>query len=301
MTTAAPSSPTDLFEQERPRLVGLAYRMLGTLADAEDVAQDTWLRWRRLRPGEVDRPEAWLTTVATRIALDHLRASTRRRETYVGPWLPEPLVSETRAGAGAVGPAEAAELADSLRLGFLAVLDQLKPVERAVFLLADVFAVPYADIARSVGRSEAACRQIASRARLRVRRPSGGPHSAADRRLVEELLVAVGTGDIDGVLARLAPDAVCVSDGGAAVRAARRPVVGAGRVARLLVNLTGRVAGRMTARPVTVNGDAGIVVSIDGRIDLVSAFEVAGGRIVSIHMIRNPDKLARVESPARLV
>ncbi len=152
--------------------------MLGTLADAEDVVQDAWFRWRALRPGEVVRPEAWLTTVTTRIALDHLRAARRRREAYVGPWLPEPLVAEA-------GPAEAAELAESLRLGFLTVLDQLQPVERAVFLLSDVFAFPFADIATTIGRSEAACRQIASRARRRVR-PEGettapGPPLGATR------------------------------------------------------------------------------------------------------------------------
>ena len=162
--TTAPTAATDVFERERPRLVGLAYRMLGTVADAEDVVQDAWFRWQAPCPGEVDRPEAWLTTVTTRIALDHLRSARRRREAYVGPWLPEPLVADA-------GPAEVAELAESLRLGFLTVLDQLKPVERAVFLLADVFAVPFAEIADTVGKSEAACRQIASRARRRRARP----------------------------------------------------------------------------------------------------------------------------------
>ena len=165
--TEAPSRDTDrsgaaLFERERPRLVGLAYRMLGTVADAEDVVQDAWFRWQAVPPGGVDRPAAWLTTVTARIALDHLRTARRRRESYVGPWLPEPLVAEA-------GPAEVAEVAESLRFGFLTVLDELGPVERAVFLLADVFAVPFAEIAVTVGRSEAACRQIASRARRRVR------------------------------------------------------------------------------------------------------------------------------------
>ncbi|MGO8870897.1 MAG: RNA polymerase sigma factor SigJ [Acidimicrobiales bacterium] len=303
MTATVPSAPTDLFERERPRLVGLAYRMLGTLADAEDVAQDAWLRWRTLEPGQVDRPEAWLTTVTTRIALDHLRAARRRRETYVGPWLPEPLVSMT--GTTSSGPAEAAELADSLRLGFLAVLDELTPVERAVFLMADVFAVPYADIAGAVSKSEVACRQIASRARHRVRRRAPGPprggRTRTERRVVEELLAAVAAGDIDAVLARLAPDAVCVSDGGASVRAARRPVVGADRVARFLVNLTARTAGRTSARPAWVNGDVGAVVSLDGHIDLVSCFEIEAGRVGVIRLIRNPDKLARIGLPARLV
>ena len=172
MSIGPAAAPTDVFERERPRLVGLAYRMLGTVSDAEDVVQDAWLRWQSMRPGQVDRPEAWLTTVTTRIALDHIRSSRRRRQDYVGPWLPEPLVSED-------GPDEAVVVADSLRLGFLTVLDQLKPVERAVFLLADVFCVPFAEIAGTVGKSEPACRQIASRAR-----PSGqAAHSRPGPRL----------------------------------------------------------------------------------------------------------------------
>jgi RNA polymerase sigma-70 factor (ECF subfamily) len=297
-TGDAAEAPADLFERERPRLVGLAYRMLGTVADAEDVVQDTWFRWRALRPGEAVRPEAWLTTVTTRIALDHLRTARRRREAYVGPWLPEPLVED-------VGPAEAAELADSLRLGFLMVLDQLQPVERAVFLLSEVFAVPFVDIAATIGKSEAACRQIASRARRRVRPVEGdrrpGPPARSDpgvdRAVVDALMAAVAHGDVDLALRYLAPEVVCVSDGGAATRAARRPVVGADRVARLLVNLTRRFAGHLTARPVSVNGDVGAVISLDGTVDMVTAFEVEGDRVVTIRMVRNPDKLAHVGAP----
>jgi RNA polymerase sigma-70 factor (ECF subfamily) len=298
-TGEAPETPDDLFERQRPRLVGLAYRMLGTVADAEDVVQDTWFRWRALGPGEAVRPEAWLTTVATRIALDHLRTARRRREAYVGPWLPEPLVAD-------VGPAEAAELAESLRLGFLMVLDQLQPVERAVFLLSDVFAVPFVDIAATIGKSEAACRQIASRARRRVRPAEGdrgpGPSAArgnpgADRAVVDALMAAVARGDVDLALRCLAPEVVCVSDGGATTRAARRPVVGADRVARLLINLTRRWAGHLTARPASVNGDVGSVISLDGAVDMVTAFEVEGDRVVTIRMIRNPDKLSHVGAP----
>ncbi|MGD0312630.1 MAG: RNA polymerase sigma factor SigJ [Acidimicrobiales bacterium] len=290
MSIGSAWAPTEIFERERPRLVGLAYRMLGTVSDAEDVVQDAWLRWRTVGPGDVDRPEAWLTTVTTRIALDHLRTARRRRQAYVGPWLPEPLVAEP-------GPAEAAEMAESLRLGFLTVLDQLTPVERAVFLLADVFAVPFADIAASVGKSEPACRQIASRARRRVRRPGGPRHAEADRAVVDALMLAVATGDTAAALRHLAPDVVCVSDGGAATRAARRPVVGAERVARLLVNLTRRHAGRLAARPAEVNGDVGSVVLLDGTVDMVTAFEVDGGRVITIRMVRNPDKLGHVDHP----
>ena len=302
MTSVPPAVPAsaapDRFEQERPRLVGLAYRMLGTVADAEDIVQDVWLRWQASPPGTVERPEAWLTTVTTRIALDHLRTARRRREAYIGPWLPEPLVAEA-------GPAEVAEVAESLRFGFLTVLDQLQPVERAVFLLADVFTVPFAEIAVTVGKSEAACRQIASRARRRVR-PAAASHPdsprdrevrQSDRRVVDALLTAVALGDVESALRHLAPEVVCVSDGGAAIRAARRPVIGADRVVRFLVNLTRRHEGHLTARAASVNGDAGVVVCLDGTVDLVSAFEVADGQVVAIRMIRNPDKLVHVDAP----
>ena len=289
----APDGATDVFERERPRLVGLAYRMVGTVTDAEDVVQECWLRWRTVRPGEVDRPAAWLTTVTTRIALDHLRSGRRRREDYVGPWLPEPLVSDA-------GPDEAAVLADSLRLGFLAVLDRLKPVERAVFLLADVFSVPFAEIAQTVGKSEAACRQIASRARQRVRQPSVEHDRRSERAIVDALTTAIALGDIDLVLRHLAPEVVCVTDGGATKRAARRPVVGAHRVARFMVNLAHRYSGDIDARPVVVNGDAGVVISIGGTVDVVIAFEVLDQQVVAVRMVRNPAKLSHVEHPVVL-
>jgi RNA polymerase sigma-70 factor (ECF subfamily) len=293
MTVGPAPGTADVFERERPRLVGLAYRMLGTIADAEDVVQNAWLRWRKVEPSEVERPEAWLTTVTTRLALDHLRSSRRRRETYVGPWLPEPLVSEA-------GPAEAAELADSLRLGFLTVLDQLNPVERAVFLLADVFTVPFADIAVTVDKSEVACRQIASRARRRVRHPGPSRHAGPDRQLVDALMGAIAVGDIDQVVRYLTADAVCVSDGGAARRAARRPVVGAPRVARMLVNLSHRYHGQLDVRTATINGDVGAVISVDGDVDVVIAFEVDDGLVAAIRLIRNPDKLTHIGSAIAL-
>ena len=293
MSTAPPDGSTDVFETERPRLVGLAYRMVGTVSDAEDVVQDAWLRWQGIPAGDVDRPAAWLTTVTTRIALDHIRSERRRREDYVGPWLPEPLVSDT-------GPDDAAVLAESLRLGFLTVLDRLKPVERAVFLLADVFSVPYAEIAETVGKSEAACRQIASRARRRVQLPAAHRNPGSEREVVDALTAAIAVGDIDLVLSYLAPGVVCVADGGATRRAARRPVVGASRVARLLVNLAHRYTGELSVRPVAVNGDAGIAIIIAGAVDLITAFEVDDGRVVAIRMVRNPDKLAHVGRPVDL-
>jgi RNA polymerase sigma-70 factor (ECF subfamily) len=293
MSVESSVGATDLFERERPRLVGLAYRMLGTITDAEDTVQDAWFRWQRIDIDRLDRPEAWLTTVTTRLALDHIRSDRRRREAYVGPWLPEPLVSEDQ-------PDDAAVLADSLRLGFLAVLDHLKPVERAVFLLADVFGVPFAEIAHTVGKSETACRQIASRARQRVRRPSEARDRTSDRALVDAVTAAIAIGDVDLVISHLAPDVVCLSDGGANKRAARRPVVGASRVARLLVNLAHRFVGDLSVQPALVNGDAGIVVAIGGVVDVVMAFEVDDQRVVAIRIVRNPDKLTHVGHPVAL-
>ena len=283
-----------VFEAARPRLLGLAYRMLGTLHDAEDVVQEAWLRWDGVDHDAIETPEAWLTTVTTRLALDRIRANERRREDYVGPWLPEPVVTER-------GPEDAAEIADSLTLGFLTVLDRLNPVERAVFLLADVFGVPFAEVAEAVGKSEVACRQIASRSRRRlqgshVRRPTGD-----ERRVADELLVAVALGDADAVLQRLAPDVVSISDGGPNRRAARRPVVGAARVSRFIMNLAHRVQDRLRYVPVTVNGDPGMIVYDGDDIEFVMAFEVQDSVVHSIWIIRNPEKLDHVLAPPVLV
>jgi len=289
-------SAARLFEHERPRLLGLAYRMVGTIADAEDVVQEAWLRWQAADAGAIERPEAWLTTVTTRLALDLLKAVRRRREDYVGPWLPEPVVLTP-------GPAESVELAESLTLGFLTMLDELGPVERAVFLLADVFSVPHAEIAGVVGRSEVACRQIASRARRRFKdvRPPDTPHApGADRQVVDEFVAALALGDIDAALARLAPDVVLLSDGGPTRRAARRPVVGAARVVRLLANLARRLEGSVGVEAATVNGDPGVIFSLDGQRDTAAAFELREGRVTAIWLIRNPDKLTHLDEEVTL-
>ena len=292
MTTDG-AAPTDDFDRERPRLVGLAYRLLGSLADAEDVVSDVWFRWERTDRSSVERPAAWLTTVTTRVALDHLRARRRRPAVYPGPSLPEPLVAVP-------GPEEAAELADSLTLGFLILLDELGPVERAVFVLAEVFAVPYDEIGPMVGKSAGACRQIASRSRRRIRDAHLPRGSAGDRQLVDDLLMAVAAGDVQGVLDRLSPDVVCTSDGGPHRRAARRPVVTAPRVARFLINLGRRYQGRMEIVPVNVNGDAGYVLRVDGQLDQVLACSVADRRVVAIRIVRNPEKLRHVDAPVHL-
>ena len=281
----------DPFESARPRIRGLAYRMLGTLADADDVAQDTWLRWRAADGEHIANAEAWLVTAATRLCLDRLRSAARVRETYPGPWLPEPIVTDP-------GPENAAELSESLTLGFLLLLDQLAPVERAVFVLADVFEVPYAEIAVTVGRSPAACRQIASRARRRLR-PDQQPGRAvaADRGLVSGLLRALASGDVNEVVARLAPQVVCITDGGPGRRAARRPVVGSGRVARFLVSVARGYGRHLTSRPAVVGGSAGAVLSAGDAVEQVMAVTSEDGVIASVYFVGNPDKLTSVGHP----
>ena len=273
----------------RPRIRGLAYRMLGTLADADDVAQDTWLRWQAAGGAHIANAEAWLVTAATRLCLDRLRSAARAREIYPGPWLPEPIVTD--------GPEDAAELSDSLTLGFLVLLDQLAPVERAVFVLADVFEVPYAEIAATVGRSQAACRQIASRARRRLR-PDKQPNqaAAADRELVNGLLRALASGDVNQVVARLAPQVVCITDGGPNRRAARRPVTGSGRVARLLISLAPRYR-HLATRPAVVGGSAGAILSAGDTVEQVMAVTSKSGIITSVYFVGNPDKLTSVGHP----
>lgn len=297
---------------ERARLVGLAYRITGSRLDAEDVVQEAWERARRVDPDGVDRPAAWLTTVVTRLSLDHLRSAQHRRETYVGPWLPEPVATGGGAGRGdaptpvagaqpLADPGQAAELAESLTFGFLRVLEALSPVERAVFVLADVFATPFPEIATILGRTPDACRQMAHRARARVR-DGGRRHQRPDDavRVADDLVGALVAGDADRVLALLAPDVVLVSDGGPTTHAARRPVVGAERVGRLMANLTRRGL-ELDVRAVLaeLNGEPGFVAMLGDVAVLATALTVEDGRIVAMHSVVNPDKLAalRVDTP----
>jgi RNA polymerase sigma-70 factor (ECF subfamily) len=304
MSTEPPvPDPASLFQAERPRLTGIAYRMLGSVADAEDVVSEAWVRFQRSDPTTVERPAAWLTTVTSRLAIDRLRSQASRREDYVGPWLPEPVLTPAADPVGPEpfdDPAARAELSESLTLGFLVVLERLGPVERAVFLLADVFGEPYADIARAVGRSEAACRQIASRARRRVREERAD-RTAADEHLLAGLVGALAVGDVQGLLDLLSPDVVVVSDGGRDRRAARRPVVGADRVVRLLVSLTGRVPEGVPIEIQHVNAAPALVVHHpDGPI-VLSADAGADGRIATVRVQLNPAKTASLEAPIPVV
>jgi RNA polymerase sigma-70 factor, ECF subfamily len=300
-------SEVAVFSAERGRLLGLAYRMTGSLAEAEDVVQDAWLRWSGTDRSAVDNPAAWLTTVTTRLSLDRLKAIDRRRAHYVGQWLPEP-VATTR------GPEEAAEVADSLTLGFLVLLDRLTPLERAVFLLAEVFAEPYSEIAATVDRRPDACRQIASRARRKLeaaRRPrpdedrDGGADPAPDRSLarntevLEQLVTAVLSGDVDRVLALLDPEVVLVSDGGPNRHAARQPVVGPPRVARLLINLAGRLDHVTPTSIIELNDRPALRMEVaDGPV--VMQIEQVGGRVRTLWFLLNPEKLHGLDDVAGL-
>ena len=262
------------------------------MGDAEDVVQEAWLRWESLGAqgrADVQRPAAWLTTVASRLALDKLKSAQRQREEYVGPWLPEPVLTDG-------DPALAAELAESLTIGFLAVLERLAPVERAVFLLADVFAEPYSAIAPVVGRSEEACRQIASRARRHVREERQLFQPAAARRddLLNAFLAACACGQVNDLRRVLGDDVVLVSDGGRDLHAARRPVVGFHRVSRLLCNIASRVSSDSVIAHHEVNGEPGLVFTRGGRTTMVMVFEVHNNRIEAIRLVINPEKLSRI-------
>jgi RNA polymerase sigma-70 factor (ECF subfamily) len=286
-----PAETSDAFTNERPALLGLAYRMLGSLSDAEDVVQDAWLRWSAADRSSIRNPAAWLTTVTTRLALDRTRTVRRRRETYVGPWLPEPVATDP-------SPEDRAELAESLTLGFLILLDTLSPTERAVLLLADVFATPFADVAAALGKSEEACRQIASRARRKLHRKQPRPASIADRNLLEELVMATTRGDVTSVLSLLDPEVVLETDGGPNRRAARRPFRGADRVARLGIKLIHQVDQYPMTRMVVNNRPSIVIDHPDGPI--VAQADEQNGRIVAIRVLMNPDKLAGLQTIPRL-
>ena len=290
------------FEEERPRLVGLAYRMLGSVSDAQDVVQDAWLRLERTDLASIDSPAAWLTTVVTRLALDQLRRQHRQREDYVGPWLPEPVLADAEATA-MPDPARQAELADSLTTAFLLLLEELSPTERAVVLLADVFDEPFDSIAEVIGRSPAATRQLASRARRRLRERPRQLTTGAERAGAPAFMAAGLADGRDAMLAMVVDDIVAVSDGGANVHAARRPVVGPDRVVRFVANLVQRFARfpGLDVGAATVNGRPGIVVHFGGQVVLVASVHVEEGKVVRVESILNPDKLARVDGHVHMI
>ncbi len=289
-------SRQDAYEELRPLGFSIAYRMVGSVSEAEDLVQEALLRFHRAsEAGErIESPRAYLSAIATRLAIDHLRSARVRREAYVGPWLPEPLLTDPDPG-----PEEQAEVADSLSQAFLVLLEKLTPVERAVFLLREVFGHDYAEIARTVGRSEDNCRQIAARARRHVE--ADRPRFDSDRRQREELTArfveAAETGDTDALKEMLAADAVLYSDGGGKAIAARKPIYGADRTARFLAGIARqrRRHGRFAQRPVWVNGQPGrVMLDPTGGVFDVLTVDVADGLVQTVRIMRNPEKLGHI-------
>jgi RNA polymerase sigma-70 factor (ECF subfamily) len=281
------SDPIAPFNRHRPRLYGIAYRMLGSRADAEDMVQETYLRWHRADRERVQTPEAWLVTTVTRLSIDRLRAMRSERDAYVGPWLPDPLVESAL-------PADAqAELSSDLSVAFLVVLERLSPEERAAFLLHDVFDSAYPEIARILGKNQATCRQIVHRARERVHRdrPRFEVSEAARTRLLERFLKALHAGDKDSLLTLFAEDASWTSDGGGKARAALKTVRGAELVARFVSGIWRRYLSELDHRLVSINGETGIVGFAGERPVWALTVESDGARILAAFAIVNPDKL----------
>jgi RNA polymerase sigma-70 factor (ECF subfamily) len=279
----------DPFVTHRRLLFTVAYEMLGSAADAEDVVQEAWLKWAEVDQADVRDPRAFLVRIVTRKALDRLRTVARRREDYVGPWLPEPLLTSPDV-------AEDVELADSLSMAMLLVLETLSPTERAVFVLREVFDLGYDELAEAVGKSPVAVRQIAHRARAHVaaRRPRGVTSPADARGALEAFRTAIATGDLQGLVDVLAPDVVALGDGGGVKQALPRPIVGADKVARLLTAGLAAWRDRMTLEQVLVNGWPALIVRLDGAIDSVVSMRVEDGLVSAIYTVRNPEKLTSI-------
>jgi RNA polymerase sigma-70 factor (ECF subfamily) len=295
------SNPSASFEPHRRRLLGLAYRMLGSMADAEDAVQETYLRWHAADRDRVSNVRAFLMTTTTRICLDMLTSARARREEYVGPWLPEPVVD-----TAALAPDSRTELAEDLSIALLLIFDRLSPLERAAFLLHDVFDFAFSEVARALDRSEAACRQLAFRARAQVRaaRPRGGTPSPArsdgidakHAQLVSAFVAATQSGDLNALTHLLASDVRVVTDGGGKVRAALNVIDGAARVAQFLVGATRKRPGAwwredFTLRFASINGLPGVIVDAPGWPVQTAAFEIEGDFIRALYVVRNPDKL----------
>jgi RNA polymerase sigma factor (sigma-70 family) len=301
MTT--PSDPElSAIMSERRQLINVAYRLLGSLAEAEDVVQETYARWcamSRQEQDAIESPGAWLTTVASRICLNLLGSARARRETYVGEWIPEPLPERTewitgRPGGTTVDPADRVTLDESVNLAFLVVLDSMTPAQRVVFILHDVFCHSFAEVAEIVGRTPAACRQLATSARRRIRAAQPSATPAAQRAgIVRDFKQAWEAKDIDALIGLLDPDATAIADGGGFAITFLHPIEGGEQIAHAWIELADRLPGNMTFLERTVNGQPGLVAQEDGTTVTVFAFEVAGDRIKRIWVVRNPEKLRR--------
>jgi RNA polymerase sigma-70 factor (TIGR02957 family) len=295
MSEHAGGPATDAFVAHRNLLFTVAYEMLGSATDAEDVLQEAWLRWVKVDLAEVRDQRAYLVRITTRQSLNRLRAMKRRKEAYIGPWLPEPLLT-------APDVADDIALAESVSMALMLVLETLSPTERAVFVLHEAFEVSYDEIAAAVGKSSAAVRQIAYRARRHVgaRRPHRVASPGETRAVLESFRRALETGDLQGLLDVLAPEVVLVSDGGGVRHAALRPVIGAGKVARFAIGGLGRIEGTITVGPTVVNGNPALVVRLNGAVGGVMAVRVEDARITGLYFVSNPEKLSRVESETPL-
>jgi RNA polymerase sigma-70 factor (ECF subfamily) len=295
MSDHATDPATETFLAHRNLLFTVAYEMLGSAADAEDVLQETWLRWVKVDVAQVRDQRAYLVKITTRQSLNRLRTMKRRKEAYVGPWLPEPLLT-------APDVAEDVELAESMSMALMIVLETLSPTERAVFVLREAFDISYDDIAAAVDKSPAAVRQIAHRARQHVdaRRPRQEVSASETRAALESFQRALDTRDLQGLLDVLAPEVVLVSDGGGVKQAALRPITGAAKVARYILGGTGRSEVTLTFDPTLVNGNPALALRVDGEIDGVMAIRVEDARITGLYYVRNPEKLTRIESETPL-
>lgn len=290
-----PASATDVFEQHRPHLLSVAYRFLGSLTEAKDIVQESYLRWIRSDLREIRDARAFLTRIAARLCLDHLKSARVQREHYVGQWLPEPVVES------AVGPAPSVELADDISVALLLALERLSPLERAAFVLHDIFGQGFPEIAVILETSPVSCRQLAARARRHVRaaRPRYAISPAEGRTLVEAFEAAARTGDLLGLTRLLARDAVLHSDSGGKVRSARRRILGAERIARLFAGLTRKHGPPMSAAPAVINGLPGLLWRDATGLLQTVAFEISGRRIQTLYVVRNPDKLRHLTEPGQ--
>src|SRR5215469_13691023 len=280
----------EIFSELRPLLFSIAYRMLGTVMDAEDMVQETFVRWQRSDHKKVQSPKTWLSTVITRLCINHLKSARVQRERYVGPWLPEPLVSEAAAGPAAANPL----LGESLSLAFLVLLETLSPIERAVFLLREVFDYEFGEIAQIVQKSEANCRQLLTRARKHIaaRRPRFETAPEQTQKVVEEFEHTVLSGDVQSLMQILAKDAVLISDGGGKARAVLRPIVGAEPISRLIIGAAAKFGSpTQVLRHLPVNGLPGTIAWENDRVIRVIVFGIQEGKIQSVFIITNPDKL----------
>lgn len=284
-------SHLEAFNQHRSLLFAIAYRMLGTVTDAEDMVQETFLRWQSTTQATVKSTKTYLSTIITRLCIDHLRSARVRREQYVGPWLPEPIVTQATAD-----PADRLELADSLSMAFLVVLERLSPLERAVFLMREVFEYDYDEIAQMVGKSPANCRQILRRSRqhLMSQRPRFPVSHQQQEQITNQFLEATTQGNLQSLLTLLSQDVTYWSDGGGQVVAALKPLQGGMKVARFLLTLRSKWLSRSIFRRIEINGQPGIITLTNDAIHSVTTFDIVDGYIHNIYMVRNPDKLERI-------